>query len=391
MGVNLSRGNHGHVPRDRTGGRIDTGSVQLAVAEQDEKERGKDDDGWHQTVARVAVVFSLACSFGTAQVASHRPVKEFGATSASAPAPTTMGITITGKAVARVNGVELTDRDLLREMMALFPYARQHNGFPKGKEAEIRQGALQMIEFEEMVYQEAERRKMTIPAERLDAAEADFRRQFDSKADFDLFVKTEGGGSRQALRKMIRRSLLINKLLKVEVSDKVRLSAGQLRAFYDKNPERFTYGEKVTIQTISIFGHPNDAAKVQQETRKRAEDALRQAKAAKNDQEFGLLAEKVSEDDFHVNMGVHKSVELRTLPPEISAAVQKMAPGQVSELIQVDKSYTFFRLDARTPAGKVNFEQVKDRLRKDLEKARYEELRAALGAKLRQSSKVEEL
>ena len=72
--------------------------------------------------------------------------------------------------VARVNGAVLTDHDLLREMYAIFPYARQHNGaFPKAMEADIRRGALKMIEFEELVYQEAQRRHMSIAPERLAA------------------------------------------------------------------------------------------------------------------------------------------------------------------------------------------------------------------------------
>ena len=70
------------------------------------------------------------------------------------------------KPVARVNGAVLTDRDLLREMYTIFPYAQQHNGFPKAQEAAIRQGALEMIIFEELVYQEAERRKLTISPKR---------------------------------------------------------------------------------------------------------------------------------------------------------------------------------------------------------------------------------
>ncbi len=37
--------------------------------------------------------------------------------------------------------------------------------FPKAQEAAIRQGALEMIIFEELVYQEAERRKLTISEE----------------------------------------------------------------------------------------------------------------------------------------------------------------------------------------------------------------------------------
>src|SRR6267143_1298602 len=61
----------------------------------------------------------------------------------------------TGRTVARVNGVALTDVDLMREMLVMFPYARQHGGkVPQTLEAGIRKGALQMIEFEELVYQE---------------------------------------------------------------------------------------------------------------------------------------------------------------------------------------------------------------------------------------------
>jgi hypothetical protein len=47
--------------------------------------------------------------------------------------------------------------------------------FPQEMEPEIRSGALKMIVFEELVYQEALRRKMTVSAERLNRAETDFR------------------------------------------------------------------------------------------------------------------------------------------------------------------------------------------------------------------------
>src|ERR1700756_221410 len=84
------------------------------------------------------------------------------------------------KPVARINGAVLTEADLQREMSAMFPYAQQHRGrVPKSMEAEVRRGALQMIEFEELVYQEAVRQKMHINATRLDQAVADLRAQFD--------------------------------------------------------------------------------------------------------------------------------------------------------------------------------------------------------------------
>lgn len=95
---------------------------------------------------------------------------------------------LTGKPVARVNGAVLTDRDLLREMYAIFPYARQHNGtFPQAMEADIRRGALKMIEFEELVYQEALRRKMTVAPARLNLAERDFSHQFHPRTSTGCF------------------------------------------------------------------------------------------------------------------------------------------------------------------------------------------------------------
>jgi peptidyl-prolyl cis-trans isomerase SurA len=342
-----------------------------------------------QTVALLIV----ALSSGLAQMASHAPTLGNTVATASAPAPSgsTSSMQVTDKAVARVNDAVLTDRDLLREMLAMFPYARQHNGFPKSQEADIRKGALQMIEFEELVYQEAERRKLTVPAARLSRAEADFRNQFSSESDFQLYLKTECKGSRQLLHQRIRRSLLIEKLLKLEVGDQAKVTAAQVRDFYDKNPQRFQNGESFSIQTISIFCPANADASKKQEVRKRAEDALLKAKASKSYEEFGMLAEKISEDDYRVNMGVHKVVKRDELPPDVLKAALAMAPGQVSDLIQVGTTYTLFRLITHVPAAKVKFAQVQDRLHKDLEKGKYERLRAGLDAQLRKTAKVEEL
>jgi parvulin-like peptidyl-prolyl isomerase len=273
----------------------------------------------------------------------------------------------------------------------MFPYARLHNGFPKSQEAEIRRGALQMIEYEELVYQEAERRKMTIPAARLDKAEAEYRAKFSSDEDFNEYLKTELNGSRQLFRRQIRRSLLIDALLKTEIGDRSKVSLAEARAYYDKNPKLFQHGELFAFQTISIMPPENASPDVKQQARQRAEDALKQAKATKNFQEFGLLAEKLSEDDYRVNMGDHKVVEREQLPQEMVQPALAMQPGQVSNLIQIGSFYLFFRLNAHVPAGKVKFEEVKDRLLKDLEKNKYERLRADLDKRLRQHAKVEEI
>ena len=331
-----------------------------------------------------AALVTIAVTLSGAQVASHAP-------SLGAPVrlmestPPAVG----DKPVARVNGAVLTDRDLLREMYAIFPYARQHNGFPKGMEAGIREGAMQMIIFEELVYQEAERRKMAIPAERINRAVAAFRTQFASSAEYQQYLREECQGSTQGLRHKIRRSLLIDALLNAEVNDKATISPAAARAYYDKNSQQFQKPETFHIQTISIIPPQNAKPEVEKEAHQRAEDALHQAKASKNYREFGLLAEKLSDDDWHVNMGDRKPQEAGALPPPIVEAARKMKAGDVSDLFQFGSNYTLFRLNAHTPARKVSFQEARGQVQNDLHKAKVSQLRADLDHRLQKSAKVE--
>lgn len=296
---------------------------------------------------------------------------------------------VTGKIVARVNGTTFTDRELLQKMFVIFPYASQHNGFPKSEEAQIRKGALDMIVFEELVYQEAERRKMTVPPAKLNRAEADLRERFKSPSDHQQFLQAEFKGSRQLLLKRIRRSLLIEALLKTEVQDKSAASVSELRAYYDKNPARFESGESLSLQTISILPPANANTEQLANERMRAEAASRQAKATKSYEEFGLLAERISEDDYRVNMGDHKAMDRSQLPPPVLRAALAMQPGQVSDLIQVEQAYTIIRLNAHEAAGKKKFADVKDELQKELQKRKANQLRADLDQKLRRTATVE--
>ena len=156
------------------------------------------------------LLFSIPAA--KAQVASHAP------TVLAQPATQTQAAQAQGRPVARVNGTVLTDVDLVREEYEIFPYARQHGGgMPKEMEPDIRKGAMKMMIFEELVYQEALRRKMTISPAKLDHSEAAFRKTFASPDEFNAFVRSDFQGSIALVREKIRRSLLIEALMRIEV------------------------------------------------------------------------------------------------------------------------------------------------------------------------------
>ncbi len=350
-------------------------------------------------IAGLLVLAALVAVEARAQmVASHAPTSA-AATSSTFPEASravksgvdASSLIVTGKAVAKVNGAVLTDRDLLREMFALFPYAKLHGGFPKKEEKEIRQGALQMIIFEELVYQEAVRLKMTIAPARIAREEHNFKGQFASEAEFNQYLATELGGSEAKQRQQIKRSLLIDALLRQEVNNKSAVTLAEARSFYEKNPKAFERGETFGLQTISIIPPDKASPQVVEDARKRAEGILARAKATKSYEQFGLLAEKVSEDDYRVNMGDRHVVKSDKLPPEVVTVAQKMKPGEVSGLIPLGTAWTIIRVNVHTPPGKATFAAVKATLMTDLQKQKFEQLRVGLDKKLHQNAQIQEM
>jgi parvulin-like peptidyl-prolyl isomerase len=343
----------------------------------------------HLMITGLALMLLAAVS-GAQVVASHS--SSLGKTPAAASQPAAAAPAIApARPIARVNGALLTDRDLAREIQTIFPYTKTHNGVPKSMEPDMVKGALEMIIFEELVYQEAVRRQMTVSPERMKAAETHFRKQFASEQELNQVLQAEVHGSRELMREKIRRSLLIQDLLKTDVIDRSKVSLIEARAYYQKNKAKYAHPERFSIQTISFIPPADANADAAQEARKHALDAEKAAKATKTYQEFGLLAEKVSEDDWHVNMGDRQAVDRDKLPPPVADAALKMKTGEVSELIQLGNAYTLFRLNEQVPAGTTPFEEVKGKLMTDLEKQKNEQLRGDLNKKLRKTAKIEVL
>lgn len=344
-----------------------------------------------------AALLIMGWSFAGAQVASHAPV--LPATKSNphnAGAPVTKQVTMTpalqatGKPVAKVNGVVLTDKELLREMYTIFPYAKQHNGFPKELEPQIRRGALDMIIFDELVYQEAKRRNVTIAPDKLAGAEKVFRKQFPTQAAYQEFLKSETNGSESAMNDKIKRALMIETVLNQEIEANSQITQAQVKAYYEQNLSRYQHEESVHIQSISIIP-PNNTPAILKEAKRNAEEALKQAKQTKNFRDFGLLAEKLSDDDFRVNLGDRKTQDLSKLPPPVQQALAGMKPGDVSGLISLGDAFTIIRLEARTPAGTTPLAEVKGQIQSEIQKQKEEQLRSALNQKLRKGATIETL
>jgi parvulin-like peptidyl-prolyl isomerase len=147
----------------------------------------------------------------------------------------------------------------------------------------------------------------------------------------------------------------------------------------------------VSIQTISLVIPEQPAPQQETSVRKRAEDALRQARKTKTYEEFGMLAEKISEDDWRVMMGDHQFITREQMPPEVAKVAFTLKPEQLSDLIRAENSWCIVRLNGRQEPHQTSYEQVRASLKKEIEANKVETLRRTLHQQLRKKARVEEL
>jgi peptidyl-prolyl cis-trans isomerase C len=293
--------------------------------------------------------------------------------------------------VARVNGAALTERDLQREMSKLFPYSGVHGGrIPGEYAAELRQQAKNQIVFDELLHQEALRRKMTVPTATFADVMEQARERFPSLKEYQDYAVREYG-SVQGFEAQIRRALLIALLLDKEITQKVRVSDAELKQFYGQNQGRFRKPESIWIQSISLNFPPNSTPAQRSTLRARAVNLLAMAKAATTFEEFGRLAEKFSEDDWRIMMGDHKWIHRGRLPAAVEAVAFTMKAGQVSDIIETSEAFVIVRINGVQPQRQIPFSEVSASLREDLEKAKLADVRRQFEKYLRKTFVVEEL
>ncbi|HEU5451986.1 MAG TPA: peptidyl-prolyl cis-trans isomerase [Terriglobales bacterium] len=340
-----------------------------------------------KALGQAVLIFALAAPLAGQQlVPSHAPTAPATASAAAPSAPLDLK-----KIAARVNGVAITERDVREQMQRLFPYYSIHGGkVPEKYQGEIRQKAIDQLVTDELMFQQAKKDGMKLPAAEAQGVLRQARARFGSQAAYEEFGKDQYG-SVQEFERRLRRATLIAEYQNKEIVLKSRVTDLRLRRLYEKNKKTFLRPESVWLQTITINVPPNPSDEQKKMARKRIEEILPLARAAKTFEQFGSLAEKVSEDDYRVMMGDRKWIHMVGLPPEIKAAVDAVQVGQISGVIETAGSLTILRVNDRRPQKQMSFDEVKDKLRAQLEEATRQDRFQILEKQLRKGARIEVL
>ncbi len=189
--------------------------------------------------------------------------------------------------------------------------------------------------------------------------------------------------------------------------DKVKVSPGEIKVYYEKHREEFRVPERVKVSllpfTIESFkGRVKVSQKeVEDYYQENKEDfpasprlhllviSVKDKKTLKRvlddlkKEDFSQVARKYSRDPLAARGGDMGWVPLSSLPEGVSKALESLGEGKVSSPVKVDGEYKIFKVVGRKEGGFKPLEEVKDQIYQKLlaEKARKEALRTAAKAR----------
>jgi peptidyl-prolyl cis-trans isomerase C len=278
--------------------------------------------------------------------------------------------------VATVDGQDVTKADLLARANEALGALAQRGISPPPPTRSFYRNVLDDLIGNRLLYKDlAAQNKAATPKE-VDDQIAAIRAQFKSDEEFEKML-TARGFDRDRLKREVAESLTVNKWVENTVIPSLQVSDEEAKKFYDANQERMVRPESVRARHI-LVAVPADATAEQKAEKKKQAEALR-AKIA-GGEDFAAVAKASSDDKGSGARGGELGWLRRgQTVPAFDQAAFSLEPGKLSDVVESKFGYHIIEVEEKKPAGKLTFDEVKDRI---VELIKQHDLENAIHAKL---------
>ena len=263
------------------------------------------------------------------------------------------------RVVAVVNGYKITKAELDRQVGLLMPRSFFHSTVTPEKLKEVEKDALKELEKKHLLLQYAKRKGYKISDSVLKREEKKIREAFGSKENFEAGLK-RANLTYETFKKELRNDLLMQKLYDKEI--KSELSEDDLKKYYEENRYKFKRPEKIKVRIIYIRNDPTDP-KGREKALKRAKEALAKIKEG---EDFADVASKYSNAMSRIKGGDMGFVHKGMLDEPIEKAAFSLKKGEMSDIVETPTGFYIIKLEDISPAVQLGFDEIKDRLKKEL-------------------------
>jgi len=283
-----------------------------------------------------------------------------------------------------VGGEKDTLADLNQAVNRYVPANSYHGGMTPERRRKYRDKALELLINRSLIYLGARKAGYRVAPGRVDEAVTKAISAAGSREAFDAAL-ARMGFSMEDFRHRIEKELLVSEFSRKEIEDPARVSMEEARRYYEENRRRYRRPRSMELWHIILKVPPTASP---EERLGQMKKALEIARRAREGEDFEALAEKYSEDEYRYVGGKLGRVHEGQLDPALEKAAFGLDEGEVGGPVETIYGYHVLRAGAKSDAGYVPFEQVRDKIVKQLEREKAEAVQQRVLARLREGVEI---
>jgi parvulin-like peptidyl-prolyl isomerase len=245
--------------------------------------------------------------------------------------------------------------DLLRQK-----YARSPVGIPEEK---LLKEALNMIIDERLMLQEGKKMGFIVDEDSIDAAMKDIAQKNGlQEVQLEQMLEREGR-SLSSYRNHIRDQILVSKITRFEINNRVKVSDNEVNQYYRDHQKEFWEDGRVRARHILFIAERSSSEKNRKAKLQQAKKVLDEIRKGKD---FIELAMEFSEDVSASNGGDVGFVVRGKMVREFEEAVFGLKPGQVSDIVETEYGYHIIKVEEVVSGNTLTLKDAKKRVTKVL-------------------------
>ena len=288
--------------------------------------------------------------------------------------------------VAVVNGVTISkdtyDRELDFFVRRAAPGGQQ---IPDVQMAQMKSEVLESLIDRELLFQESKKKGIQVKSDAVSDQLQKIQQRYPNKEEFQKLLSNMGL-TESDVQAQIERGMAIQKLIDKEVTEKIKVSDEETKAFYDKNPQLFQQPEQIKASHILIKVQADAPADQKAEARKKIEDVQQKVKKG---EDFATLAKTYSEGPSGPKGGDLGYFRRGQMVKPFEEAAFSLKPDETSEIVETQFGYHLIKVNDKKPAKKMTYAEVKDRLNEHQKKQKTDSEANAYIETLRKDAKIE--
>jgi len=219
--------------------------------------------------------------------------------------------------------------------------------------------------FLDMAYNPQQRMQIGMVEGALAQVQAQYlqTRLFEAKARKDGLDK---GSAFAKKRAMLETDILVRALFErdgAKLQERIKVSDEDVKAYYDKNPDKFTNPETFNARHILVSSKESPApdAKPLGDEELKAKLAKVQ-EALKSGKTFEEVAKEFSDDPGSKDKGgLYESIAFGSFVPEFEAAVRAQKAGVIGDPVKTQYGYHIIQVEKLNPSELQSFEASKEK------------------------------